>query len=218
MWDLSSCVSMRKCCWPSASGRWRQLAKILKSWGRKSDKGGWVMQVVENNGCISSNSTHAWLLGCTSRDFKWTVVGKQFKIEIVSQFALIVCWISMKVHLQQLKNFILVFDVSLSRWVIVVLKAGAPLRLLINFSWKSAKYKKASPPIDVLSLLKGRLFRNAAFLCTCLHSHTQPCRRINSQPFFLTTILLHRLSIVLPCCQENCARVSVSLVGMQSND
>ena len=128
MWDLSSwtfsCVSMRKCCWPSASGRWRQLAKILKSWVRKSDKGGWVMQVVENNGCISSNSTHAWLLGCTSRDFKWTVVGKQFKIEIVPQLALIVFWISMKVHLQQLKNFILVFDVSLSRWVIVLLKLG----------------------------------------------------------------------------------------------
>ena len=96
----------------------------------------------------------------------------------------------MKVHLQQLKNFILVFDVSLSRWVIV-LKAGAPLRLLINFSWKSAKYKKASPPIDVLSLLKGRLFRIAAFLCTCLHSHTQPCRRINSQPFFLMTQLFY---------------------------
>ena len=48
-----------------------------------------------------------------------------------------------------------------------------------------------SKPIDVLSLFKGRLFRIAAFLCTCLHSHTQPCRRINSQPFFLMTQLFY---------------------------
>ena len=74
-----------------AQCKW-QLKTIGKNIEKlKSDKGGWVMQLVENNGCISPNSTHAWLLGCTSRDFKWTVVGKQFKIEIVSQFSLIVC-------------------------------------------------------------------------------------------------------------------------------
>ena len=68
----------------------KTIGKNIEKLRQKSDKGGWVMQLVENNGCISPNSTHAWLLGCTSRDFKWTVVGKQFKIEIVPQLALIV--------------------------------------------------------------------------------------------------------------------------------